>query len=166
MHCYAVSNIAKLDTIRTYFTVAVVVAGIFTAMLALNGPAGLVFAQTDNNLVVHIKSGNPENPDEVNAATMALMLANHFQDAGRNVTVFVDVNGVHLAVNSPTAGLENATSLMNQFTTNGGSVHVCGPCLEAAGYSPEDVIRGAIVASPEEQSMLPVLNNNAIVIDY
>jgi sulfur relay (sulfurtransferase) complex TusBCD TusD component (DsrE family) len=159
------SNNSNNIKIPTYFMVAVI-AGIFTSMLFLNGSTNSAFAQTDNNLVVHLKSGNPENPDEVNAANMGLMLANHFQDAGRNVTAFVDVNGVHLAVNSPPAGLENATSLMQQFVTNGGSLHVCGPCLEAAGYSPEDVISGAVVANPQEMTMLEVLNNNAIVIDY
>jgi sulfur relay (sulfurtransferase) complex TusBCD TusD component (DsrE family) len=159
------SNNSNNIKIPTCFMVTVI-AGIFTSMLFLNGSTNSTFAQTDNNLVVHIKSGNPENPDQVNAANMGLMLANHFQDAGRNVTAFVDVNGVHLAVNSPPAGLENATSLMQQFVTNGGSLHVCGPCLEDAGYSPEDVISGAIVANPEDMTMLEVLNNNAIVIDY
>lgn len=43
---------------------------------------------------------------------------------------------------------------------------VCPMCLEAAGYVSEDVITGAIVANPEEGTMLPVLNGNAIVIDY
>jgi hypothetical protein len=62
--------------------------------------------------------------------------------------------------------LENATASLNEFITNGGSVIVCPMCLEVAGYSTEDVITGAVVANPEEQTMSSVLNNNAIVIDY
>jgi hypothetical protein len=55
---------------------------------------------------------------------MALTLANAFQDAGRNVTLFLDVNGVHLSVNEPPAGLNQTSSLMQSFVTNGGSVRV------------------------------------------
>ncbi len=159
------SYIVNMNKMKTYCMVAVI-AGIFTTLLALNTPAGSVFAQADNNIVVHISSGDPQSTYEVHAANMGLTLANHFQDAGRNVTVFLDVNGVHLAVNSPPAGLENSTASLNKFITNGGSVIVCPMCLEVAGYSSEDVITGAIVANPEEGTMLPVLNGNAIVIDY
>lgn len=159
------SNNIQSVKIATYFMVAVI-AGIFTSILFLNGSTNSAFAQTDSHVVVHISSGNPEDQYEVNAANMGLTLANHFQDAGRNVTAFLDVNAVHLAVNNPPAGLENATTSLNEFITNGGSVIVCPMCLEVAGYSPEDVITGAIVANPEEGTMLPILNGNAIVIDY
>jgi hypothetical protein len=71
-----------------------------------------------------------------------------------------------MAVTSPPAGLENATASINEFITNGGSVIVCPMCLEAAGHVSEDVITVAVVANPEEGTMLPVPNGNAIVIDY
>lgn len=54
---------------------------------------------------------------------------------------------------------------MNSLQT-GGSVIVCPMCLEAAGHASEDVITVAVVANPEEGTMLPVPNGNAIVIDY
>lgn len=62
--------------------------------------------------------------------------------------------------------MENATASLNDFMTNGGSVIVCPACLQEAGYTPEDVVSGVVVANPEEQTMSPVLNNNAVVIDY
>jgi hypothetical protein len=64
--------------------------------------------------------------------------------------------------------LENASASLNEFITNAGSVIVCPMCLEAAAYASEDVKTGAVVANPEEGTMLPVLNGNAIVIviDY
>ena len=54
------SYIVNMNKMKTYCTVAVI-AGIFTTLLALNTPAGSVFAQTDNNIVVHISSGDPQS---------------------------------------------------------------------------------------------------------
>lgn len=61
-------------------------------MLFFNDLINSTFAQTNSNLLVHIKSGNSENKDDVHAANMGLTLANHFQDTGRNVTVFKILN--------------------------------------------------------------------------
>ena len=140
-----------------------IVATLSLATVGLSNPA---FALDSSNMVVHLTSGNPENADEVHAATMALTLANAFQDAGRNVTLFLDVNGVNLAVSDPPAGLNETSPLMESFITNGGNVYVCLHCLTVAGYTPENVISGVKVAQLHEQTMLKVLDGDAIVIDY
>jgi len=160
------SNIKNNLPPLTYLVVAVIAGGLFTSVLFFNGQSNPAFAQTNSNLVVHIKSGNPENKDDVHAAKMGLTLANHFQDTGRNVTVFLDVNGANLAANTPKSGLNETTPLLKQFIGNKGSVYVCSECLTDAGYSPTDVLSGVVAVNQTDGTMLKVLNNNAIVIDY
>ena len=146
----------------------VVILSVIVATLSLItvGLTNQVFAQESSNLAVHIKSGNAENIDEVHAAKMGLTLANVFQDAGRNVSIFLDVNGVNLAVGESQAGLNETSQLIQSFVTNGGSVYVCPHCLTEAGYTPENLISGVKVADMKEQTMLQILDGDAIVIDY
>jgi hypothetical protein len=56
--------------------------------------------------------------------------------------------------------------MLKTFIENGGGVIVCPHCLKEAGYGPEDLMEGAVLASPEEQTMAKVLSGDAIVIDY
>lgn len=154
------------DNSQKGISIAIILSAIVATLSLTTGLTNQAFAQESSNLVVHIKSGNAENTDEVHAATMALTLANAFQDAGRNVTLFLDVNGVHLAVSEPPAGLNQTSSLMQSFVTNGGNMYVCSHCLTDAGYTPENVISGVKIAELHEQTMLQVLDGDTIVIDY
>jgi|JRYC01.1.fsa_nt_gb hypothetical protein len=64
------SYIVNMNKMKTYCMVSVI-AGIFTTLLSLNTPAGSVFAQADNNIVVHMSSGGPQSTYEVHAANMS-----------------------------------------------------------------------------------------------
>jgi sulfur relay (sulfurtransferase) complex TusBCD TusD component (DsrE family) len=119
-----------------------------------------------DRVVVHVKSGDPKDYDEVHAASMAMNLATNLQNAGMNVTVYLDVNGVHLAVQQPSFIHSQANSMLRDLITNGATVIVCPHCLVEAGYSPEQLVEGAQLASPEEATMANVLRGNVTVIDY
>lgn len=127
------------------------------------------FAQEtqDSPIVVHIASGDPRGGyDELHRAHMAMSLATAVQDAGRNVTVFLDVNGVNLGLQQPSFIVNGTASMLQTFIENGGSVVVCPHCLMEAGYGAEDLMEGAQLASPEQQTMANVLSGDTIVIDY
>ena len=116
--------------------------------------------------MVHIKSGNPKDFDEVHAANMAMSLATNLQNAGKNVTVFLDTNGVNIGVQQPSFILNGTTSTLKNLIANGGTVWVCPHCLMEAGYGAEDLLEGAQLADPEQQTMAKVLGGDVIVIDY
>lgn len=128
----------------------------------------LAFAQEtqDRPIVVHIKSGDPKDFDEVHAANMAMSLATNVQNAGKNVTVFLDTNGVNIGVQQPSFILNGTTTMLKNLIANGGTVWVCPHCLVEAGYSAEDLLEGAQLAYPEQQTMAKVLSGDVIVIDY
>ena len=159
-------QMTKSNSQKRISIVIILSAIVATLSLITVGLTNHVFAQENSNLVVHITRGNPENPDDVHAASMGLTLANAFQDAGRNVTLFLDVKGVNLAVSEPPAGLNETSSLIQSFISNGGSVYVCPHCLTVAGYTPENVISGVKIADLSKQTMLKVLDGDTIVIDY
>ena len=128
----------------------------------------IALAQETSNspVVVHIKSGNPNNFDEVHAANMAMSLATNLQNSGKNVTIFLDVNGVNLGLQQPSFILNGTATMLKNLITNGGSVIVCPHCLTEAGYGPEDLLKGVKVASPEDGTLGKVLGANVVVIDY
>jgi sulfur relay (sulfurtransferase) complex TusBCD TusD component (DsrE family) len=145
---------------------------VVTATAALLGTSffrpDLALAQEtqDRPIVVHIKSGNPKDFDEVHAANMAMSLATNLQNAGKNVTVFLDTNGVNIGVQQPSFILNGTTTMLKNLIANGGGVWVCPHCLTEAGYGVEDLLEGAQIASPEQQTMAKVLSGDVIVIDY
>ena len=120
----------------------------------------------DKSIVVHIKSGNPKDFDEVHAPNMAMSLTADLQSAGKNVTVFLDTNGVNIGVQQPSFILNGTTMMLKNLIANGDNVWVCPHCLTEAGYVAEDLLEGAQIASPEQQTMAKVLSGDVIVIDY
>jgi sulfur relay (sulfurtransferase) complex TusBCD TusD component (DsrE family) len=147
-------------------TSAVMLTAAILLLGAAFAPATVLGQEEGDRLVVHVKSGDPKDYDEVHAATMAMDLANHTQNAGMNVTVFLDVNGVHLGLQQPSFILNGANAMLKNLIANGATVIVCPPCLTEAGYSPEDLAEGVQLASPEEETMAHVLSGNVTVIDY
>jgi sulfur relay (sulfurtransferase) complex TusBCD TusD component (DsrE family) len=151
---------------------AIMLCAVVTATAALLGTSffrpDLIYAQEsqDRPIVVHIKSGNPKDFDEVHAANMAMNLATNLQNAGKNVTVFLDTNGVNIGVQQPSFILNGTTTMLKNLIANGGTVWVCPHCLMEAGYSAEELLEGAQLADPQQQTMARVLSGDVIVIDY
>jgi sulfur relay (sulfurtransferase) complex TusBCD TusD component (DsrE family) len=166
------SSLKKTSEKRTQSSI---IAGTSAVMLAaaillLGGaafaPATVLGQEQGDRVVVHVKSGDPRDYDEAHAANMAMHLATNLQNAGMNVTIYLDVNGVHLAVQQPSFIHSQANSMLRDLIANGTAVIVCPHCLIDAGYSPEQLVEGAQLASPEEATMANVLRGNVTVIDY
>ena len=88
-------------------------------------------------------------------APMALMFANKGLKQGLNMTVFLNTEGVRLAVkgfNSPTCAQSgnNVHQMLAMFMKNGGRVLVCPMCLQAQGYDKEDLIPGVELGNAEK----------------
>jgi predicted peroxiredoxin len=95
---------------------------------------------------------------------MAMDLATHMQSQGKNVTVFLDVNGVNIGVKNPTFTLNSTATMLKDLMSKGAKVYVCPDCLQQAKYSQADLLPGVQVTSPELMSKL--LTGNLIVVDY
>ena len=148
---------------KELLTVGVIATAIIATLLAFSVSDLQVLAQQDR-VLVHINSGKPSNPDEVHAAFMGMSMATKLQETGKDVAVFLDVNGVNLGVKNPDASLENATSLVQTFTSNGGKVYACEHCLSYTGFNEQDLAEGVSITNP--QKMSEIMTGNLIVIDY
>lgn len=143
------------------FAGAILLAAVLTSTL---GGTNQVYGQEQNRLLVHIKSGTSYSYDEIHSARMAMDLATHMQEQGKNVTVFLDVNGVIIGVKNPTFTLNATATMLKDLIDNGGKVYVCPDCLMQAKYSEGDLMAGVQLATPE--IMAKELSRNVIVIDY
>jgi len=88
-------------------------------------------------------------------APMAVMLASKGLDRKMDMTIFLNADGVQLAVkkfNSPTCANngKNIQEMLAMFMKKGGHVLVCPNCLAGHGYDKEDLIPGAELSDPDK----------------
>lgn len=93
--------------------------------------------------------------DEPWRASMALNFASRNLELGYPVTVFLNVEGVRLAVKDSryrqdTYGLTGITAreVLMKLSDNGGRVIVCPSCLERSGFKRRDLINGVYLGGP------------------
>ncbi len=125
-------------------------------------PAHNVQAQ-QKNVVVHI--GQFSN--DLHSTTMGLSIANIMKEAGADVTVFLDREGVRLADKRQKTLIfadSNAEELLQKLVKAGGKVIVCPHCAMVAGVDPAQMRDGCQMGSPE--SIAAMLMAADIVIDY
>mgnify|MGYP006276532997 CR=1 FL=1 len=131
-----------MQTLRTL--IVALVAGVALMGAAL-GPAS---AQQERPFFYNITT------DDSWAAGMALAQANVAAGRGHDVTVFLNVRGVHLADRHaktgtfPPAG-KTPRQLLEALIGSGEKVLVCGACMQVAGMGDDDLIDGALKASPK-----------------
>ena len=122
-------------------------------IVALLMTAGLLFAGGDTakkeSLFVNLTtSENIKSP-------MALMFAYKGLERGLDMTILLNAQGVQLAVKnfeSPVNARNGKTSqqMLAMFMKKGGKVLVCPMCLDALGYTKEDLIEGVSVSSADD----------------
>jgi predicted peroxiredoxin len=157
-------KIVKRQKTQTAIAMFVTTVFLAAALTSTSTSANLAYGQQQDRLLVHIKSGTPNNYDEVHSARMAMDIATHMQKQGKNVSVFLDVNGVNIGVKNPTFTLNSTATMLKDLIDNGGKVYVCPDCLIQAKYSEGDLMAGVQLANPE--IMAKELSGNVIVIDY
>jgi len=115
-------------------------------------------------IAIHIKSGDPDDKNELWSAKMGLMLAQHMNDEGREVLVLLDVQGVNLGVKSPEQSLSEHRKTVQELVDSGVRVVVCEPCLKEAGYDANELSPGIEINRPAKMSR--ILSGPVIVMDY
>ena len=98
---------------------------------------------------------------------MAIMFANKGLKKGLKMTVFLNTEGVRLAVkgfNPPTnaATGKNTQEMLQMFMKNGGKVLVCPMCLKAQGYDESDLI-GGVEVSDENVTFDTILKSSKVI---
>jgi len=112
----------------------------------------------------NITSG-PDNPHPV---TMALQLAGHSLDDGREVVLFFNVQGVHVPTNELSETLafgdEPIKMMLAGLIERGAHVHVCPHCMAALEVEEADLVEGAQVTTRE--SLFAHVHSNTTVFTY
>jgi predicted peroxiredoxin len=102
-------------------------------------------------LMLNVTSSPTEDPHSV---TMALQLAGHALDAGREVVLFFNVRGVAVPTISLPEDLafraEPIKKLLANLMERGAQVQVCPHCMHALGVEADDLVPGAVVTDREK----------------
>ena len=117
------------------------------------------------SVVVHLSQfGN-----DLHAVSMALKLATAMQQAGHQVTLFIDMEGVRLADKRQPLDLRwgqgaPIEELYQGFVEAGGKVLVCPHCAAAAGLESGSLRKGATIGTTE--SITKTLGGATKILDY
>jgi predicted peroxiredoxin len=116
-------------------------------------------------ILFNITSDGVHNPHPV---TMALQLAGHALDDGREAVLFFNVRGVKVPTKSFPAELafsaKPITQLLAKLVERGAEVHVCPHCMKALEVTAEDLIPGAKVTNRE--MLFAKIGPNTTVFTY
>jgi len=134
------------------------------AVWAMVGTLNPTLAQdAEKTIVVHI--GQYSN--DLHSATMGVSLAGKMQEAGAEVTIFVDREAVRMGEQGQPLlryGDSDLEILLSDFLEGGGSVLVCPHCAELGGVEPGELRSGFAMGTPE--SIAALFLNADTVISY
>ena len=108
--------------------------------------------------------------DDLHRGFMAIKIANLMQAGGVETTLFLDIEGARFSDSRQSLDLRWGTSpvllgaLFQDFVKSGGKVVVCPHCAKAAGIKPENLRRGATIAT--EKGLANLLINADKIMDY
>lgn len=116
-------------------------------------------------VVMNITSSAVDDP---HAVTMALQLAGHALDDGRQVVLFFNVRGVTVPTTSLPENLafhdKPIKQLLSNLLARGAEAHVCPHCMKALGLDAADLIPGAFVTNRDR--LFSKLGYNTVVFTY
>lgn len=120
---------------------------------------------SQNTYIIHIKSGDPEDHFQMHSAQMGVEHALAFKKAGKQVVVFLDVNGVKLIDNDRPDELKYHYDTLKSFLKSGGKVIACQHCLEMNEI--DSPLKGVTVDKhPTMPALQKALESARIVLDY
>ena len=119
----------------------------------------------DKQYVIHITSGDPDSKHERHSSMMGIHHAKAFQDSGKDVVVFLDVDGVRIADDDHPTYLNVQYETLKQFVEDGGRVIACEHCV--GSFEVENLLRGVeIDPHPYMPKIQKVLEEADVVLDY
>jgi predicted peroxiredoxin len=91
---------------------------------------------------------NTHGKDDVERASLAMVVANTALTAGQDATVLLTIEGVCVATDGYADGLQAKgfpplNELVSQFIENEGQLWVCGACAKPRNINESDLIPGA-----------------------
>ena len=91
---------------------------------------------------------NTHGKDDVERASLAFLVGNTSLNSGQDTTVLLTIEGVWVATRGYAEGLQAKgfaalSDLVQQFTTSGGRVWVCGACAKPREITEDQLIEGA-----------------------
>jgi predicted peroxiredoxin len=118
---------------------------------------------TKDGIFLHISSGY-DNPHKVlMALKMAAMMA-----MDKDVLVYIDIKGVDMLVKSSQdmkfKDFPTLFELLDQLAAKKVTVMACPTCLKVAGYQPEDLRPGIIIA--QKDKFFNFTKGRIITLDY
>ena len=98
--------------------------------------------------MTQIMVNNTHGKDNVERASLAFVVGNTALTAGQEATILLTIEGVRVATNGYTDGLQAEgfsplKELVSQFLQNKGQIWVCGACAKPRHITPSDLIEGA-----------------------
>ena len=116
-------------------------------------------------ILFSITSSPQEDPHSV---TMALQLAGHALDDGREVVLFFNVRGVKAVMESLPDDLafkdKPIKLMLAKLIDRGAQAHVCPHCMNALDVTAEDLVRGIVVTDREK--LFSKIGSNTVVFTY
>jgi sulfur relay (sulfurtransferase) complex TusBCD TusD component (DsrE family) len=118
-------------------------------------------------ILIHITSGDSRDTHQVHSAMMGVEHAYAFQQAGKDVSIMLDVDGVRIAAKTVPTALQAINAELKLFLDTGGRVIACNHCIMDAGLTPEDMLPGVEIDShPDMPRTQNVIDEGAVVLDY
>ena len=118
-----------------------------------------------NKFLVSLTNGK----SDTDRATVGFVVANAAVASGKEVVVFLNIDGAYLsdkgyADDIHEAGFAPLKDLMDQFVEAGGMLWVCSPCHKKRELSEENLIEGATIVGGAK--VVEFLSEGAASITY
>ena len=121
-------------------------------------------ATNRHTVVFNITSGS----DDSHPVTMAMQLAGHALDDGRNVVLFFNVKGVQVAVKGvPLMGYRQTwlvADKLAELQKRGAVVLVCPHCMKVESIAADDLVDGVQVA--DRKKLFGHIGRDTVVFTY
>ncbi len=118
-------------------------------------------------VIMHITSGEPDDPHQVHKATMGVDHALTWHRQGMKVAIFLDAEGVLIGAEEVPTELAGINKNLKQFLAEGGRVIACSHCVMMHDLEPEDMLPSIeIDTHPNMSRIQELLRSGATVLDY
>jgi len=122
-------------------------------------------AVQSRQVVIHLTQFS----SDLHAVNMALKFGTMAANAGADVTLFLDLDGVRLTDSRQPLNLtwghgNSVATLYDGYVRSGGSILVCPHCAHAVGLEAKDLRQGAHMS--DEASLLSILLEADVILDY